>query len=354
MSPDDQAAEVRRADYFQHIDMGFLNRRLCLSWLTPEMRQIYADRVRPGEDHLTRLLNDHLLVTMALDQADAFGVPTLLQALADGKPRHMFRSLSRLLPCRAVYSDARVDQGMELPLDFGKPVVLAYNTSHIIADTGRMALAEGVRGGYVEAMLGLLHDRSDRFEIEPIVMGAPTLSHVRNGSSEDLMWLGAGYGEILPEDIAQFTKLATVKVKSASEWMDVMRDVPEETVKQGFARLLNEPTKKDWGGETNDHFSSTVEIDGRRRTAAFLLKGPTNFREMTPAMCGKNADQIFRLVNSGADISIVQHSHMIGEAVRGTLRGLTNQPGQTRRYCVIDGQQTYRILKAYGLLPSVA
>lgn len=100
----------------------------------------------------------------------------------------------------------------------------------------------------------------------------------------------------------------------------------------------------------NDHFSASIAVKERRRTAAFLLKDPTNFREMTMEMCGKRADQIYRLVGSGAEISIVQNSHQIGEVVRGTLRSLTVLPGSPRKYCVIDGQTTYRIFKAYGLL----
>jgi hypothetical protein len=59
--------------------------------------------------------------------------------------------------------------------------------------------------------------------------------------------------------------------------------------------LLKEPSKADWGGEENDHFSANVTISGIKRTGAFLLKGPAKFKEMTPAMCGKNGDQIYRL-----------------------------------------------------------
>jgi hypothetical protein len=121
-------------------------------------------------------------------------------------------------------------------------------------------------------------------------------------------------------------------------------------VKECFAALLNEPTKKDWGGEQNDHFSANVTLAGRRRTAAFLLKGPARFDEMTLDMCGKRADQILRLADSHADISVVQHAHLIGHAVRETLRRITAVPGRARKYCLIDGQTTYRILKAYKFL----
>jgi hypothetical protein len=141
---------------------------------------------------------------------------------------------------------------------------------------------------------------------------------------------------------------------SAEEWMSMMKRIPEEHVKKSIASLLKEPVKSDWSGEENDHFSSSVTVAGRRRTAALLLKGPTRFQEMTPAMCGKNGDQIYRLAKAGADISVVQHAHLVGPAVRETLRSMVVTPGRPRKFCVIDGQATYRILKAYGLLPPVS
>jgi hypothetical protein len=131
-----------------------------------------------------------------------------------------------------------------------------------------------------------------------------------------------------------------------------MENLPEAHVKKSIASLLKEPTKSDWGGEEDDHFSANVTVAGERCTAAFLLKGPTNFREMTPAMCGKNGDQIYRMTKTGADISIIQHAHLIGAAVRETLRSMVVTPGRPRKFCVMDGQATYRLLKAYGLLPA--
>ena len=74
---------------------------------------------------------------------------------------------------------------------------------------------------------------------------------------------------------------------------------------------------------------------------------------MTLEMMGKRADQIYRLTRTSADIYVVQHSHLIGDAVRGTLRALSIYPGGTKKYCVIDGLATYRIMKAYGKLPGV-
>ncbi len=352
MTVDEIPLDIRGKDFFHHIDMGFLNRRLAMTALPAPLREEYRQRARSGDDHLTVLGNDHLLVTMLLDSCEWAQVPTLLEALNEGVPRRLFRSTERLTPCPEIYEADRVEHLVELNIDFGKPVKIAYHTRHLVSSTGTMTLALGSGDGYVELIVGILHDRSSHFEIEPIVIGAPWWDHQRNGdASRTLMWHGQDFGEILPEDIVEFSRMSEVAAESASEWMDAMCKLPEAKVKAAFASLLNEPTKKDWGGESNDHFSSNVTVDGSRRTAAFLLKGPTDFREMTLDMCGRRADQVYRLVGSNADVSVVQHSHLVGEAVRQVLRALTVYPGgRTRKYCVIDGQATYRILKAYSLI----
>ena len=342
--------ELRTEDKFHHIDMGFLNRRLCITALLPEACERFLEQQKPGNDHMTELANDHLLVTTLLDCCEARVAPTLLEVLALRRPGHLFRSTERLEPCPEIYDADRVCHAVELDLEFGKPVVIAYHTKHIVSDTGKMVLAKGSHD-YVNSIVGLLHDRDNRFEIEPLVIGQPWFQHPRNGNNAALMFIGRIQGEILPEDIDQFSKMKDVEIGSADEWMDAMRGCSEADVKKAITSLLSEPIKKDWGGESDDHFSGNVSVRGRRRSAAFLLKGPSRFSELTLEMCGKRADQIHRMVDTDADVCVVQHVHLIGSIVRRTLRMLTVRPGGSRRkYCLIDGQATYRILKAYSLL----
>ena len=348
----DVPKELRGKDEFHHIDMGFLNRRLCISALSPTAHRFFIEHQRPGTDHMTVLTNDHLLVTAVLDSCEEFRSPTLLEALSLGKPTQLFRSTERLAPCPEIYRAVRVCHAVELDLDFEKPVSIAYHTSHLVSETGKMILEGGAPMDRVNSIVGLLHDTRNRFEIEPLIIGQPWFEHPRNGNDRmTLMCLGRDFGEILPEDIGQFSKMTEIDVESAAEWMNAMQSLPEKRIKEAIAHLLSEPTKKDWGGEADDHFSANIMVNGQRRSAAFLLKGPRPFREMTLNMCGKRADQIHRMVDSDADVSIVQHSHLVGSVVRRTLRNLTVYPGGSRRkYCVIDGQATYRILNAYSLL----
>ena len=343
---------LRCEDEFHHIDAGFVNERLCLAALNDEGREWVMDHTRRVVTHLDETYNRHILVTALLDTCEAFGAPTLLEAINAQQPCRVFRSTERLAPCPEVYHAPRVQHDVVLDVEPPKPVRIAYHTCHLVSATGHMVLELGHTHGHVNSIVGRLHDRGSEFEIEPLVIGAPWFDHVRNRDPQGhLMWLGRQFGEILPEDMEEFGRLTEVPRPALSEWEPAMRRQLEASVKRAFCELLGEPPKKDWGGEPNDHFSGNVTVRGRRRTGAFLLKGRSDFREMTLEMCGKRADQIHRLVDTDADISIVQHVHLVGATVRRTLRNLTMYPGgQRRKYCVIDGPATYRILRAYDMI----
>ena len=73
----DIPADQRTTDKFHHIDMGFLNSRLCMTALFPEVRENFLEHRTVGSDHQTLLGNQHLLVTALLDCCEALGAPTL-------------------------------------------------------------------------------------------------------------------------------------------------------------------------------------------------------------------------------------------------------------------------------------
>ena len=355
MAVDHIPHKLRVAEKFHHIDMGFVNRRLCMTFLNSVgLLSEYRDKCSPELGHRDVLMNDHLLVTMVLDVCQSLNAPTLLGAIERSLPRHLFRSTERLEPCLDIYDAIRVRHQVELDISPNKPIFVAYHTEHLVSDSGKMVLRYGTSENYVVSIVGLLHDKDKCYEIEPMIMGNPWFDHPRDGADSGgslLMWCGRDFGEILPEDIDEFKNMSEIAVADTDEWMKTMRSLSESQVKAAFGTLLGEPTKNDWGGESDDHFSGSVTFDGRRRSAAFLFKGPSQFREMTLEMCGKRADQIHRMVDSGADLSVIQHAHLVGSVVRRTLRNLTIYPGdRKRKYCIIDGKSTYRILKAYSII----
>ena len=74
---------------------------------------------------------------------------------------------------------------------------------------------------------------------------------------------------------------------------------------------------------------------------------------MELADCGKNGDQGLRLVQSPADLFVVQFVGEVSESVISDLDGKVaglRAAGKNACYCIMNGQETARVLLAYGKL----
>jgi hypothetical protein len=113
--------------------------------------------------------------------------------------------------------------------------------------------------------------------------------------------------------------------------------------------------KKDRGGEMKDLYTANVTVNGSRTATAFLLKGNgLKKKVMEIGDCGKNGDQIVRLFNSPAHLYIVQFVGEVSENVIRDVGGKVERlraTGKPACYCIMNGQDTARVLHAYGKLP---
>lgn len=329
------------------IDPGFLNRRLCFSTFHPWLQEQYDRNRMIGSDHMTALGNDHLLVTLVLAACREGKVPSLSEVLAGGNGSLLFCSTERIEPTPDVYTAKHVRSRLSPSFSCEKEVFLEYHTRHIEADTIKMRLQKGS----VLSMVAGVDSVSEREIIaRPLIIGAPTYQHQFNqdlGVDHLFLWAQTWY-EVFAGDIAEFSRCKEVSLSDSNEWSNVMGSLSEKEVKRGLCAILGDLPKLDWAGEQDDHFAASLHLGGQQITAAFLLKGPAKFREMTPDLLGARADQVYRLACTPAQILVVQHCHHIGEAVRATLRAFAVTPHNPRRYCLIDGKETYKILKAYG------
>jgi hypothetical protein len=127
----------------------------------------------------------------------------------------------------------------------------------------------------------------------------------------------------------------------------------EEFIQVSLEEILSVPFhKKDWGGEINDLYTTNLIVGRSRVATAFLLKG-NGLKKKTLEIkdCGKNGNQIIRLCDSPAQLFIIQFVGYISEYVIKDIEGKVNElqlQGVLAQYCVIDGQDTARILRAYG------
>lgn len=342
---------MRTEDLYHHIDAGFINLRKCFSVFGKKCMDVYEANRKPGDGPFEKQFNNYLLVDLALTFCRTTGVSTLGEVLQKPRPGELFCSTELLEGNKDVYSASRIRNRVLLPYEYDRSVFLEFGTGHFVADTGQYEQS------YTErvSVIGQIR-RCDAAEIiaHPLVMGAPTLDHQKNWESEVPTELRLRYSydwyEVFAEDIDEFCWCKDLPPTGPDEWMEYMRELPEEAVKKKLCELLDDIPKKDWGGEQADHYSASVHLAGKRTTAAFVLKGPAQFKEMTPALLGKQADQIYRLAQTPAQLLVVQHCHEIAESVRATLRAFAVAPHQPRRYCLIDGRDTYRILKAYRKL----
>ncbi len=155
--------------------------------------------------------------------------------------------------------------------------------------------------------------------------------------------------EIFIEDVDNFQKARNIKSGEVKDLLPL--DYSEDSIQTFLEEIIGENFhQKDWGGENLDLLTSHLKIGGQRNRAVFLLKGNGTKGKLTLKKCGKNGDQRERLAETDADMYVVQHVNEIDLRVVSNLKGkieLKNTQNKNCRFCVIDGTDTARILKAY-------
>jgi len=182
--------------------------------------------------------------------------------------------------------------------------------------------------------------------IKEVETGYPSLQSLLQFPSFQELPLKVSIDEI--DSFSKVRKISIDKIRSL-----VPFNYSEEQIQNWLEEIIGEPEhKKDWGGESNDLFTSRLLISGLRKNTAFLLKGPGKpIKKLRISDCGKNGDQIQRLFKSPAEIFVIQFIGPISEAVIEEAKSKTlllRHEGKNAQFCIIDGHDTARILKAYG------
>jgi hypothetical protein len=335
-----------RANELHHtIDAGFVNRRLIETVLGGQAVAL-IDRDVAGIpagfqqwERNNRIRWIYTGVTLAFCGVN--GIKTLRELLAS-ECGAMFCSTEEVAACRSIYKASRVAISVRTPNARHK-VRLEFSTEHIVADTLRARLHQGT----TVSIIAVLDRREGEWLVfRPLVIGFPWLTTEDPKLADAAMWWGYTFFENFVEDFDEFRRVREVPEPATVE---PMRQVSERAFKACLAKVLGDSAPKDWGGETSDYFSAHLHLAERRVTGAFLLKGPAKFAPMKLNNLGKNNDQILRLAQEPADVLFVQHCHEITPPVRETLRAFAVQPSRPRRYCLIDGRDSLRLLHAYEL-----
>lgn len=343
---DTLTSEQRATELDLVIDPGFVNHRKIQSIIGDSGMRFIDSNIRnlpelPEWQKTVRI--DHIYSEATLIFCKGLGINTLRHnlALQAGK---LFCSSEKLGPCPDIYDKTRVVSKWVPPENISINVEFHYSTTHIHSDTTRSRLHDG---NYVFAIIAeLLQSDGINAVFDPLVMGAPWLREKGEAPNFDIMWFSYEYFENFLEDIDEFSKVKDYPIPGDNE---PMKYVSENSFKQCLAEILGGTVPSDWGGETSDFYTAHIHLNGKPKTAAFLLKGPARFTPMSLNHLGQNNDQIIRLAREPAQILFVQHCHDVTPQVRETLRTFAVQPGNARRYCIIDGRDSLRLLRAYDL-----
>jgi hypothetical protein len=282
-------------------------------------------------------------------------IPSLARLVNKGELRqgsyffHDARFFSRGLNVRAYDkpSDAQLWFPMkELAPERSDKLEIVLNTKNLTTQSAFGAL-QGAPCVFVCASIYELSAK--RIVARPLVVG----SLVEDWGAVSTLYSDSI--EIRAADFDAFAEIDFNQQVSDSE-LNALKDVPEKNVKKFFAEAMRQPfTDKDWGGELGDLFSANARVNGKTVTCGFMFKGPSVFKKMQPADCGKNGDQVVRLYEYPADCFVLQHCHDIAPAVRKMMRAFAVEKQPRRvRYCLIDGRDTYLILKKLGAFKSSA
>lgn len=310
----------------------------------------------PPDSHTARTAKLNHLKNAAVAWMKANGVMPLEVLLAEGKlgpgavfthhSNFFFSGLSKVAEAQRKGKPVKQPASAYSKLDewrSGGVLEFEFHNEHLASDSSWHELA----GQRRKLVLGLVTDiQGSRIKCTPYVIANVVNPHSRMPGDG-----GSWYNhlEVHVSQIDSFEKAQVIQDRLTTASLSPLKNVAEADIKAAFAEIINEPmVPKDWGGEASDLFSSRVVLDGQRISTAFLLKGPAKYHPMTPADLGKNGDQIGRLFSEPADLLILQHCHEVTVAVRKQMRAYAQQMGNPRRFCIIDGYDTLRILTAYG------
>jgi hypothetical protein len=241
------------------------------------------------------------------------------------------------------------DQPGDLPVDFHgtlstKSEITVRGTLNAarLASTSSAGNVTGRNHSYIIGTVTALNTSSIR--LRPAFAGLR--SYVED--DESALFGISQSRRVLPSEIDQFRPIDFAGPCPDSD-LKMLGDTSEKLVKNAIASVLGDPfIPMDWGGERSDLYSSRMFVRGSQVSTAWLLKGPGARGPMTVRSLGSRGDQIVRLFSEPADVLVIQHYREITTPVISMMEAHAHDSRNPRRFMVLDGADTARILRAQG------
>jgi hypothetical protein len=183
-------------------------------------------------------------------------------------------------------------------------------------------------------------ERLDAFPTKAMPRTTTVIQHVKSPRR------GSDVRQITIDDVESFWKARRVSVSGENT------PVEEKLFKRGLKALLGEEGEfQDWGGETDDLFSTRLVVGGSRKAVAFGLKGRGTRGILYANKMGKRGDQVQRLFGAPAEVFFVQYWGQVDERIYELMEKLATAKSTIEKkriyWGVIDGRDTSRLMRAY-------
>jgi hypothetical protein len=173
-----------------------------------------------------------------------------------------------------------------------------------------------------------------------MILGNPSFDHYRNEQNlEHLNPLANRWFETLPGDFDALAAVAGLPAPEPDDCQAALGRLGPSTVREGLRVVLG-GTVGDAGGDI-ELFEATLG-DTTRGVAVLFTEG---FGALDAAALVGDDNAVARLAATPATVLAIQHCGPVEEAVRQALGAFAVAPHAPRRFCLIDGADTYRILK---------
>lgn len=337
-----------------NLDAWFIHPKLALNLLDEQSARSVQSGLPDRSHPMWRSYYVHLMEGVLSDAFVALKPVSLVASHAEGalavgqlvwaEQRFYYKGVDAALREVSAGRLGRASFHARLATDAALTVSGTFNAEHLTSNTS----TEELRGARRHFILGYIRELCEgTVELRPVLIADRWGAGVHKPG---LGFIETEPSRVWPRDVDQFDGVDWGMVLRPAD-LRLLKTVSEEQTKTWLAAILGEPeVPKDWGGEQFDLWTDRITLNGRRVQAAIALKGPAKFHPMTVADLGKNGDQVSRLAQTAADLLVVQHCHTITAQVVHLLHAYAANPANPRRYLLLDGYDTIRILRHFEYL----
>ena len=342
--------ESRNSSPYLHIEPSYLNIAKCLRIFGSVFKEFYMARTVKEQTELAQIFNNHLLVTYVMDAFRDRKISSLGEVLLNPNATDLFFSIETLKGSKNLNPDnQRIARNiLNSPWAEKRRIYIQYETYNFLSSFEREQFSK-TQNLAIACQIDVI--KNHYIIAAPLFMGTLTFDHFRN-QEESLTFskFAPLWFETLPFDLLGFQVGANVLVPEAET---IKAAMVQEGTKKVYYKMLSLLTKKEvskWNFIWPDIALVEAKLLGKSLKAAILNVNLDAKKTLTLSALNHADNALIRLSQTGADLLIIQHSGPIDVKIYKILKTIATPPHNPRRFCLVDGSFSWKILRGAGLL----